>query len=289
MPLPAKKVYQPIWVNGEVDAKYRYQRDCEGRYEPIRELASKFNRKFSVLDIGANYGYFDFRLMEDFDCTCVMVDNKLIDGLIRWNEVEDRAIWINRHIDAQTLKSLSICEHFDIVLGLAVLHHFDDPALAFDALCNLGRYTFFEIPGEDDVGAAHPDRHRRIRELFKDEEPIAHFPSHVSNTKRPWYLIESEPVLLEQRLDAADADAPQYATYTIDDDFDESTITINRGPNQIEHREYYPGMNLYNFQRLGGGHPQSADIARVLRGHSNHRDFQAWNFILGHGIYPIDE
>ena len=85
-PVPATKVYQPIWIKGVQD--YRFQRECDDRYQPIRELAAQFNRPFSVLDIGANYGYFDFRLMEEFDCTCVMVDRKLNMPLIEEREEE---------------------------------------------------------------------------------------------------------------------------------------------------------------------------------------------------------
>ena len=286
----ATKVYQPIWIKGVKGN--RFQRECSDRYQPIRELASRFNRPFSVLDIGANYGYFDFRLMEEFDCTCIMVDRKLIMPLIKGNEVENRAVWINRHIDAETLKSLSKCEHFDIVLGLAVLHHFENPALAYEAMCDLGSYTFFEIPGDDDFGATHPERHRMIKKLFENEIPIDYFPSHVSSCKRPWYLIESDPVLIEQRLDAADADAPQHSRYFIDNDFDKSVITIKRAGAYTDNevRDYVPGMNAWNFKLLGGGHPSQSYIEDEMEKTKEvHKDWKQWNYILGYGIKPIDE
>ena len=104
-----------------------FQRSCEDRYEPIKELASKFNRQFSVLDIGANFGWFGQRLVRDFDCVYVGIDNKTIDPHPR--------IWhIPGHFSGNDYLHLSRSEHFDIVLGLAVLHHFPDYVDAYNAM-----------------------------------------------------------------------------------------------------------------------------------------------------------
>jgi hypothetical protein len=171
-----------------------FQRSCEERYEPIKELAAKYNRQFSVLDIGANYGWFGQQLVRDFDCVYVGIDNKTIDPHPR--------IWhIPNHFNGQVYQLLSRCEHFDIVLGLAVLHHIPDYELAIDGFRKLGEWTFFEIPGKKDDRATGRDRHRGIAEYFEEYEPIATFPSHVSDTERPWYLLQDEPFLKVQTLD----------------------------------------------------------------------------------------
>lgn len=280
------RLYQPIWERGKEYG--RFQRACAERYEPIRELASKFKRPFSVLDVGANYGYFDFRLMEDFDCTCVMVDDKLVEPIIDANGVSDRAVWLSRHLKASELEALSRSEHFDVVLGLAVLHHFDEWERAYKALNALGQYVFFEIPGPSDVGAANHTRHEGIAGLFSDKRPIAQFPSHVSDTKRPWYLIENEPFIEEQSLDAADRGAPAYATYTIEADFEKSEITIDRQKRTVEKRGFIPGMNVHNFRLLGGGYPHNRFLIEEMEKYPNHRDWNPWNFVLGFGVKPID-
>jgi len=160
-----------------------FQRSCEDRYEPIKELASKFNRQFSVLDIGANYGWFGQQLVRDFDCVYVGIDNKTIDPHPR--------IWhIPGHFSGAKYAELALCEHFDIVLGLAVLHHIPDYKVAADAFISLGSWAFFEIPGAEDNKATGTDRHIGIAKIFENCVQIASFPSHVSDTERPWYLMK---------------------------------------------------------------------------------------------------
>ncbi len=254
-----------------------FQRSCEERYEPIKELASKYNRQFSVLDIGANYGWFGQQLVRDFDCVYVGIDNKVIDPHPR--------IWhIKNHFSGSDYYHLSKSEHFDIVLGLAVLHHIPDYQVAADALCRLGQWAFFEIPGESDTKATGADRHAGIARMFEGYEPIASFPSHVSNTERPWYLIETDPVLTDQSIDRDVRGAQKYATYTITSDFDKCRISIDRSAKfpdvPVEERDFIPGMNAHNFRLMGG----KVDIPEM----PDHPDQQPWNYIIGDMVKPID-
>ena len=282
-----RRVYQPIWTPNGNSPEYDYQRPSAERYEVIKELASKFNRRFSVLDIGSNYGYFDVRLMEDFDCTCVLVDNKFVAPVLKMNNCLDRTVVIQEHLQADVLEALSKSEHFDIVLGLAVLHHFDDPERAFNAIRKLGWWNIFEIPGEKDIGAANPAKHQAISDLFIDSEPMGHFPSHVSDSLRPYYLLENDSYIFEQTLDAGDRGAPVYEGYDVRCDFDENVFIKKSDQGDVE-REFVPGMNLYNFQRLGGIWPSEEYIKEEIEKHKNHPDFQPWNFVVGNGITPID-
>ncbi len=254
-----------------------FQRSCEERYEPIKELASKFNRQFSVLDIGANYGWFGQQLVRDFDCVYVGIDNKTIDPHPR--------IWhIPGHFTGKNYWMLSQCEQFDIVLGLAVLHHIPDYQDAFWAFRGLGQHTFFEIPGEADNKATGLERHNGIAKLFEIHDPIATFPSHVSNTERPWYLIEDAPGISMQTLDRDERGAQRYATYKITSDFDSCKIKIDRSAKfpkvPLEYRDFIPGMNAHNFKLMGG------DVE--LPDTPEHPDHKLWNYIVGDGIKPID-
>ena len=279
---PVQRVYQPIWTPNGNDPTYKYQRPSAERYEVLKTFCAQFKRPFSVLDIGANYAYFDVRLMEDFDCCCVMVDNKMTWPVLQANNCLDRSVVIPYHLSAKTLESLAKSEHFDVVLGLAVLHHFDDPELAYHSMRKLGWWSVFEIPGENDVGAANPEKHEMIRSLFP-EEPSGYFPSHVSDSQRPFFILENEPYIFEQTMDAADRDAPVYNDYKVRCDFEES-VFIKEG----KETPFIPGMNLYNFQRLKGAWPKQDDIEMALEQHSDHPDFVPWNFIVGFGITPID-
>ncbi len=274
--------YQPIFGTDEP-----YQRRCDDRYAPIRELAAKFKRPFSVLDVGANFGWFSFSLMSEFDCCAVMVDDKPIGDLIA-KHAPDRSVWLNTHLTGHELKRLSKSEHFDIVLGLSVLHHIEDFEEALDGLIHLGQYVFLEIPGPGDKGAANVERHNALGWLLSDHEPIARFDSHVSNTKRPMYLIESEPEIREQTVDARERDAPMYGSYLIASDFEKSTVAIHRAgrPHLTEFRPFIPGMNAHNFMTLGGGYPSEKHIRSKMN--PAHPDNHPWNYVIGHGVHPID-
>ena len=283
------RTYQPIWARGEEKAD-PYQRPSAERYEPIRELASKFNRRFSVLDIGSNYAYFDMRLQEEFDCVTIMVDKKFIGDVLKYNDAWERSVVIQNHLKASELEALSRSEHFDIVLGLAVLHHFDEPTRAYKAMRKLGWWTIFEIPGPNDIGAANPQKHQEIQDSFKDIVPNGYFPSHVSDTQRPYYILENEPYIWEQSIDAADRDAPIYSHYSVDCDFDKSEF-IKRdvdsdGKPSESRRDFVAGMNYHNFLTLQGMWPNPPDVDAKIEV-IEHPDKHPWNFVIP-GPLPID-
>ena len=277
------RLYQPIWCNGGVNSFYDFQRDCADRYWVIKDLCGKFNRPFSVLDIGSNYGYFDVRIMEDFpQTTCVLIDDKEVVPVLKENRQLDRSVVIKRKVSAKELEALARSESFDVVLALSVLHHFDEPERAFNAIRNLGWWSIFEIPGVDDVGAAFPEKHEAIRGLFH-VEPSAYFESHVSESNRPLYVLENPVGITEQTLDAADRDAPGHQKYELEVDFDGAYF--RKG---VERRGYIPGMNLYNFIRLGGVWPSPEVVEPTLQEYGSLPDCKPWNFIVGHGLTPID-
>ena len=76
-------MYQDLWVKGKMIEKGT--RECENRYNKIKEVLNRFNKHFTVLDIGACLGYFSFRIAEDFDCTVTMIEsnNEINDILIQ--------------------------------------------------------------------------------------------------------------------------------------------------------------------------------------------------------------
>jgi hypothetical protein len=173
-------------------------------------------------------------------------------------------------------------ESFDVVLGLAVLHHMEEYELAFNALRRLGQWTFFEVCGPGDVNARAPERHEGIRKFFEGEPPIATFKSHVSDADRLWYGHSMPQFISEQTLDAAGRGCCGYATYKITADFNETNILIDRKPTKMrdEVRPYIPGMNLHNFRLLGGKAEVPKDDGLA--------DHKPWNYIIGDGIQRID-
>jgi len=138
------EINQDVWINGEV--KNKGIRECENRYLPIQKLCKKFKRPITILDIGANLGYFSFRLASEFDCVSVMVEGSnnyqkaLLDLIVKQN-CKNKIILLGARLNLQIINEISKCEHFDIVLALRVVHHFNESFdKVVDAIASLGDY-----------------------------------------------------------------------------------------------------------------------------------------------------
>jgi hypothetical protein len=150
----AKQVnYQDIWFKGK--AIQRGGRECEFRYHAIKKFLNKFKRPISVLDIGANMGYFSWRLMENFAGSFVMIEGeeyvaKILLRLCKLNN-NPQAILLKGRLCLADLISLSEVEHFDVVMALSIIHHFDEPYQeVLQVLTRLGSYLIFEPPSLDE-------------------------------------------------------------------------------------------------------------------------------------------
>lgn len=286
------KPYQEVWVKGKSVSKV-YQRPCEDRYKVIRHFAGRFERPFSVFDLGANLGYMSLRIAEDFpQATCVMADSKKqLPDICRKNDFS--GVWLDRHFRGSELKRLALCEHFDVVLCLAVLHHFThDWQEAIDAVMGLGDLVFIETPSPEDTGAKNPQLHQEILNYLNrfPYEVVAKFPSHVTKAERPVMLFRRplSGFLTRQTIDAEERGAPRCRV-TVDSDFRESTCRITHATG-AEVRDYIPGMNLWNFKKLNGSWPTGIKpmVKRACEG-LTHDDLQPWNFILNReGVTAID-
>ncbi|MCT2536294.1 class I SAM-dependent methyltransferase [Aquibacillus koreensis] len=126
-------MYQDIWVKGQMVKKG--QRECEDRYNHIKHELLKYNsnKTFTVLDIGANSGYFSFRIAEDFNAEVTMIEsNKEIKKIEKQNQRNNVKL-INQKVTVEELKHIIQTEQFDVILALSILHHFED----YDELINI--------------------------------------------------------------------------------------------------------------------------------------------------------
>lgn len=119
--------YQDILVNNEV-IKIGTN-ICEERFELLRPIFDRYQKPFSMLDIGACEGYFSFRAATEYGANCTMFENgyhtqkplKLLDLCNLNTELEGISL-LNYELNLQSLKEFSRREHFDAVLALLVIH-----------------------------------------------------------------------------------------------------------------------------------------------------------------------
>jgi len=274
--------YQETWVRGEVDTNHAFQRPCAPRYPAIRTALDGFSRPFSVFDLGANLGYFSFRIANDYPATCVMADTRPELGALCVKNRLPSTLWLNRRLTVQDLHQLADAEHFDVVLALSVLHHFDDKCCeALDALLDLGMLVIVESAGRDDVGSLnHRSAHKlldHIATLPEKVELLAEHPSHKSGVQRPMYVIHTGPhrALTRQTIDATARGAPPIDVQ-LNADYGRCDVLINHtscweqdGEPQVEvtpeARPFIPGMNLWNFIQLNGVWPRGWPTWSAMR------------------------
>lgn len=229
-PPKPEKIYQDRYIGGRVVSSGT--RDCEDRYAAIAAALSSCQRPFTLLDIGANQGYFSFRLAAELGAICIMVEkqddllhNCLADG-------GDGLILLKRRITARELVWLERNEHFDVVLCLNVIHHFGWRwRSATRAIFKLGDDLFIENPPNDDSGS----RGRLVR------RPINRYLDAIPHD----VVCKSD----RRRDRAISSVVRHYASPATD---------------TVENRSRASGISLATFAKLGGSYPNRRKIRRLV-------------------------
>jgi len=206
--------YQDIWLNGMCIAKGL--RDCETRYEAIRTtiLENIPNPNgLSVLDVGANEGYFSFRLAEDFESKCFLIEKDCPVLEARADLSEQDIHVIDMKVTGEDLEDLAAAgslpgEQFDVILALSILHHFGKNWIkAAEAFLRMSGHVFIESPSEFEDGISGMTYLHDITEWCEQraEKVIAVTPGYNENWDRPlWYI---------KRCDCCDCSIAGEATH----------------------------------------------------------------------------
>lgn len=144
--------YQDIIINNQLICP-GVGTDCQSRYNVIAPIVQQFKRPVKVLDLGANNGYFSFKLAYDYQAFCVMADtsNRLLD-LCHYNDQLASIVYLQKAITLDDLKLIAKQEHFDLVLALNVIHHLDGPSQEIiDTILSLGTVVIIETPSPHDL------------------------------------------------------------------------------------------------------------------------------------------
>lgn len=161
-------VYQDIVINGQTIWQ-GLGPNCLDRYIFIKKILDQYKRPIKVLDLGASNGYFSFKIAQDYDALCVMVDtsNRLLD-LCYLNDTLQGIVYLKHSINLDDLLFLVEHEHFDVILAFNVLHHLHPCKEIMDTLFMLGDIVIIETPPAND-----PRIHKKTTIPFIEEYLIA--------------------------------------------------------------------------------------------------------------------
>ncbi len=97
-----------------------YAHDNTDRFLAIKN--NLFTTDGTILDIGANFGFFSAKFSEaGYDCTAIELNNKLFYFLKKLNDIDGMSFKI---LHQNILNMFDKPVEFDIVLGLNIFHHF---------------------------------------------------------------------------------------------------------------------------------------------------------------------
>ena len=294
--------YNDVRIKGQtISSGYR---ESEDRYEEIFKFCKKFNRPISVLDLGAAEGYFTFRLSEDFPGVFIAVESdsqrNLLDSCQKNNN--RNILLLEKQMNLKSLKNLKEVQHFDIVLALNIVHHFDEPFQdVIDTLVSMSSFCFFEHPNSLE-NSATKNSHRLKNEKLNLEK----FEPQLLN-KNESGLGDSTNKKLQRSMwllkntKSKTIDRPWRGTQKYNDEFGPDTqIDIKSNFDEIvidyslrdESRPWIQGIDLRTFLENNGVYPTNDDVLNLIDNMKvdNARDLGPHNLILnGHELFAIDQ
>lgn len=253
--------YHDILVNNHIIKPGAYP--CEPRYKLIKPFLNKYKRPFTVLDIGAAQGYFSLKTATDYKhAVTVMIESgygetKENDNLLeicKLNTKLKNIIFLKSRITPEDLNNLSLCEHFDVVYALNILHHFGHQGKEIvDAVLSLGDYVIIELPSY-----ASED----VKKYVAEKAPlvIAKFnrPSGITATMRLYQKPKTEIKLKAFKY-------PSQNIYKIKSTFTEKKIyKLDKNQKIISSRNWMPGINFCTFKAFNGIWPDKKTLINNL-------------------------
>ena len=294
--------YNDIRIKGEtISSGYR---NSEKRYDEIFKFCKKFNRSISVLDLGAAEGYFTFRLSEDFSGVFIAVENnperKLLELCIKNND--HKVLLLDKQMNLKNLKSLKEVQHFDIVLALNIIHHFDEPFQdVLDTLVSMSSFCFMEHPNSLENESTKNSQRLEAEKLNLDSfDPILlnKTQSGLGNSfnqkleRNLWLLKNTQLKTIDRGWRGASKYNESFGPgnhISIKSNFNK--IDIDYGLRD-ENRTWIQGIDLRTFLENNGVYPTNDEIINLIDDLEikNARDLGPHNLILnGERLFVIDQ
>lgn len=276
--------YQDIWIRGKTKQGVR---ECETRYNAIRAEIKRSN--FTLLDIGANLGYFGFRLASEFpDSVIVLIESDYSEPLKHIAEANalPNVIVLSSRMDAEKIQRLADCEFFDYVLCLNILHHIGSDAI--ESVKQLGEVLIVETPSPDDAGSCGQQHLAPIFGWVLELEQIGRFSRHTSNVPSLMGVYRNKKTGLRRKF----WDADERGMLGLEQISIKKGVYRNKRTEGEEVRAWKAGINYRTFQHLNGIYPDNGAVYRAISAldASQHGDFAPWNIIIqGAKMAAIDK
>ena len=294
--------YNDIRIKGKtISTGYR---NSEERYDEIFKFCKQFNRPISVLDLGAAEGYFTFRLAEDFSGVFIAVESnperKLLELCVKNNN--HRVLLLDKQMNLKNLKNLKEVQHFDVILALNIIHHFDEPFQdVLDTLVSMSSFCFMEHPNP-----LENDSTKNSQRLEKEKLKLDSFEPILLN-KNESGLGNSFNQKLERNLwllkntQSKTIDRGWRGTSKYDEEFGPGNhISIKSNFDNIEvdyglrdeKRTWIQGIDLRTFLENNGVYPTNEEVLNLINNLKidNAKDLGPHNLILnGESLFPIDQ
>lgn len=297
--------YQDIFINGRVVKPASTNHcDCETRYTILKKVLDKYDRPFTMLDIGAGQGYYSFRTAHDYDSVCVMIEgnnseyplagDQLLD-ICKCNTGLDNIILLQKPVVIVDLQRLVECEHFDVILVMNISQWpGSDWKAALDAVIAMGNNIIIEATPEEEILSSDSNKIGRDIEnylLEKGGQVLGTIKKHTSNTVSSIYLIRNDNGFIRRRTWLKPVEPA--TNHVINSSFSEKTMKkIADGPPRTSMTsDWLPGINLITFKMYNGTYPIMRDIKEAIKGLKNQKsnDWMPNNMIIqGRNIAMID-
>jgi len=294
--------YNDIRIKGKtISTGYR---NSEERYEEIFKFCKQFNRPISVLDLGAAEGYFTFRLAEDFSGVFIAVESnperKLLELCVKNNN--RKVLLLDKQMNLKNLKNLKEVQHFDIVLALNIIHHFDEPFQdVLDTLVSMSSFCFMEHPNPLENDSTKNSQRLEKEKLKLDSfEPILlnKNESGLGNTfnqkleRNLWLLKNTQSKTIDRGWRGSSKYDEEFGPgnhISIKSNFD--NIEVDYGLRN-EKRIWIQGIDLRTFLENNGVYPTNDEVLDLINNLKidNAKDLGPHNLILnGESLFVIDQ
>lgn len=289
--------YQDILINGEVYQKASYgERYLEDRFAIVNSILKKYERPFTMLDIGASQGYFSLKAAGMYpDSVFVMLEgsnnvypkiSKQLASICKLNTQVENLIWLDKSIVPDDIANLSRCEHFDVTLLLNIVHWFPNNwKQMIEAAYSMSHVTILEVPPSNNkLGLANIQLRNEIHSYLsnKASQVIQGVKRHTQQSLyTTYYILENKGPFFLQRTTLLhnkmhSREHKIICNYEIKK-FHKKDLNLV-GETYIN--EWEPGINFLSYAMLHGMHPSRDEISSLLPVDKDHRDWSLNNMII---------